>query len=68
MTLPPADFSHTVLGNTGLQVHRLGLSASYRPGKEAIYRAAEAGVNVFFGYGFYGQMISALRDLFGSRR
>ncbi|MGB5875113.1 MAG: aldo/keto reductase [Bacteroidota bacterium] len=68
MTLPPADFSHTVLGNTGLQVHRLGLSASYRPGKEAIYRAAEAGVNVFFGYGFDGQMISALRDLFGSRR
>jgi len=68
MTTPPGDFSHTVLGRTGLRVHRLGLSASYRPGKEAIYRAAEAGVNVFFSYGFDGQMISALRDLFGSRR
>jgi aryl-alcohol dehydrogenase-like predicted oxidoreductase len=68
MTPPFAQFSHTTLGNTGLQVHRLGVSASYRPGKETIYRAAEAGVNFFFSYGFDGQMISALRDIFGSRR
>jgi aryl-alcohol dehydrogenase-like predicted oxidoreductase len=68
MTNPAADFAHTTLGSTGLTVHRLGLSASYRPGKEAIYRAAEAGVNLFFSYGFDGQMISVLRDLFGSKR
>jgi len=68
MTPPTAHFSRATLGNTGLQVQRLGLSASYRPGKQAIYRAAEAGVNFFFSYGFDGQMISALRDLFGSRR
>ena len=62
------DFSHGVLGNTGLQVHRLGLSATYRPGKEAIYRAAEAGMNFFFSYGFDGQMVAVLRDLFGVKR
>lgn len=26
------SFSHTVLGNTGIKVHRLGLAATYRPG------------------------------------
>jgi aryl-alcohol dehydrogenase-like predicted oxidoreductase len=68
MAPSPPDFSHTTLGKTGLEVHRLGLSASYRPGKEAIHRAADAGVNFFFSYGFDRQMISVLRELFGSRR
>ena len=68
MSHPPADFAHTTLGKTGLQVFRLGLSASYRPGKEAIHRAADAGVNLFFSYGFDGQMVSGLRDLFRSGR
>lgn len=57
------SFTHTVLGRTGWPVHRLGLSASYRPGIGTIHRALDAGVNVFFCYGFDGQMIRALRDL-----
>ena len=45
---------HTVLGKTGITVSRLGLSASYRPGKQTIYKALNEGVNYFFGYGFDG--------------
>lgn len=33
------DFTHTKLGNTGIEVFRLGLSGTYRPGKEAIHKA-----------------------------
>ena len=62
------DFSHSTLGRTGIKVHRLGLSATYRPGKQTIYKAIDAGVNFFFCFGFDTQMTSALRDLFKSRR
>lgn len=55
------DFSYTTLGRTGLRVHRLGLSASYRPGPRAVEHAVERGVNYFFGYGFDGQMTRSLR-------
>ncbi len=59
----PETFSHTVLGNTGLRVHRLGLSASYYPGKRTIYRAVDVGLNFFFGFGIDWQMTSALKDV-----
>jgi len=36
------DFTHSVLGHTGLVVHRLGLSASYRPGKKTVHAALDA--------------------------
>jgi aryl-alcohol dehydrogenase-like predicted oxidoreductase len=49
-------------------VCRLGLSASYRPGRDAIYRAIDAGVNVFFMYGFDTQMAAVLRDVLRSER
>ena len=62
------DFLHTTLGNTGLEVFRLGLSASYWPGKKAVYTAFDAGVNLFFGYGFDGQMIKTMRDIFKFQR
>ena len=62
------DFTHSVLGRTGLKVFRLGLSATYRPGKEAIHYALDAGINYFFCYGFDGQMIGTLRSLFKTRR
>ena len=62
------DFSFATLGKTGRPVHRLGLSASYRPGKKAIYRALDEGVNVFFFYGFDTQMTSVLRDVLKGRR
>jgi len=62
------DFTHTMLGRTGIKVHRLGLSATYRPGKQTIYKAIDAGVNFFFCFSIDTQMIHVLRDVFKSRR
>lgn len=62
------DFSFATLGKTGRIVHRLGLSATYRPGKKAIYRALDEGVNVFFFFGFDTQMTSVLRDALKGHR
>lgn len=55
------DFFHTTYGST--VVSRLGLSASYRPGKADIHKAIDEGINFFFFYGFDGQMTSVLRDV-----
>lgn len=63
-----ADFTHSILGHTGLKVFRLGLSASYRPGKAAIRKAIDAGINYFFCYGFDTQMTGVLRDVGKSQR
>jgi aryl-alcohol dehydrogenase-like predicted oxidoreductase len=62
------NFTHTVLGSTGMRVHRLGLSATYRPGKRTIHRAIDEGVNFFFGFGVDTQLTSVLRDVFKSNR
>ncbi len=64
----PHNFLKTQLGDTRLKVHRLGLSASYWPGKKTIHRAIDKGINYFFGYGFDNQMISVLRDVFKKER
>jgi aryl-alcohol dehydrogenase-like predicted oxidoreductase len=63
-----SEFTHGVLGTTGLRVCRLGLSATYRPGEDTIRKAIESGVNYFFCYGFDSQMMSVLRDVFGNNR
>lgn len=57
------EFTRARLGRTSPEVCRLGLSASYRPGRETIHKALSAGVNYFFCYGFDTQMTSVLRDL-----
>jgi len=62
------DFAHATLGAGGPRVFRLGLSGTYRPGKAALHRALDAGVNYFFCYGFDGQTVGFLRDLSASRR
>jgi aryl-alcohol dehydrogenase-like predicted oxidoreductase len=62
------DFLHSTLGRTGWPVFRLGLSASYRPGPAAVHRAIDGGVNFFFAYGFDGQMMGTLRQVFRTRR
>ena len=62
------DFLHSTLGRTGRRVFRLGLSASYRPGRDAIVSAIDHGVNYFFAYGFDSQMLKTLRDVFKTRR
>ncbi len=58
------EFTHTVLGKTGLEVHRLGLAAPSWPGKQAIYRAIDQGLNFFFCFGIDKQMLAVLRDVF----
>ena len=62
------DFTHATLGQTGLQVHRLGLSATYRPGKATIHRALDAGLNYFFAFGIDTQMTHVLRDVMQTQR
>lgn len=62
------NFSRASFGSTGTEVCRLGLSATYRPGKKAIYKAIDEGINFFFCYGFDGQMVSTFRDIIKSGR
>ena len=62
------DFTHATLGQTGPKVFRLGLSGTYRPGKEAIHKAIDEGVNFFFCYNFDGQLIKTLREIGKTRR
>lgn len=62
------NFTETYLGRLKRKVFRLGLAASYRPGREVIHRAMDAGVQVFFAYGFDSQMIRALCEISPSRR
>ncbi len=52
----------------GKRVCRLGLSATYRPGREAVHAALDAGVNLFFCFGFDNQMTSVLRRELPRRR
>lgn len=58
-----SSFTHTTLGRTGLSVHRLGFSASYRPGRAAVHRALDAGMNLFFGFGIDTQLTHPMRDI-----
>jgi len=62
------SFTHTTLGKSGLRVHRLGLSATYRPGKKTIYKAVDEGINFFFFFGMDNQMIAVLRDVMRHNR
>lgn len=62
------DFQTRQLGQTGLTVRALGLSASYWPSVRAIHHAIDRGVNLFFLYGIDRQMVKALRSLSPSER
>ncbi|MBK9167398.1 MAG: aldo/keto reductase [Bryobacterales bacterium] len=62
------SFTQSTLGRGGPPVFRLGVSASYRPGEAAVRRAIERGVNVFFCFGFDGQMTRVLRGALGRDR
>jgi len=62
------DFTHATLGHTGLPVHRLGLAASYRPGKKVVFEAIDDGINYLFGFGLDTQMTSACREVAKHRR
>ncbi|MBN2365970.1 MAG: aldo/keto reductase [Calditrichaeota bacterium] len=62
------SFTHTTLGSTGIPVCRMGLSATYRPGKKAVYYAFDHGINYFFGFGIDTQMTRAMRDIVKTNR
>ncbi len=62
------DFLHARLGNSMPPVFRLGLSATYRPGRKTIYRAIDAGVNYLFCFGIDTQMTAVLRDVLRRER
>jgi aryl-alcohol dehydrogenase-like predicted oxidoreductase len=62
------DFLRGTLGSTGMSVHRVGLAASYRPGKKAIYKAIDEGINYLFYFGFDTQMSGVLRDVLKTNR
>ena len=62
------DFLHSTFGRSGIPLFRLGLSATYRPGRNVVHAALDAGVNFFFCYGFDGHMIKALRELSATQR
>lgn len=47
---------------------RLGLAATYRPGRQTIHKAIDEGVNYYFYFGIDTQMIAVLRDVLKSRR
>lgn len=59
----PSEFLQTRLGRSGPLVHRLGLSATYRPGRATVHRAIDEGLNYFFCFGFDQQMTAVLREL-----
>jgi aryl-alcohol dehydrogenase-like predicted oxidoreductase len=62
------NFTHTTLGRTGLQVCRLGLSATYRPGRDVVRQALDSGINFLFCYGFDTHVTKTVRELPPSER
>lgn len=64
----PDNFPCTEFGHMGWSVHRLGLSASYRPGKKTIHKAIDEGLNYFFCFGIDSHMIRVLRDTMKGKR
>jgi len=62
------DFLRAPLGKLGTSVCRLGLSATYRPGRVTIHKALDEGINYLFFFGIDGQMTSVIRDAIRQRR
>jgi len=62
------DFLQATLGKLTTPVFRLGLSATYRPGEQAIRQALDEGVNYLFFFGIDTQMKAVLRDAIGRER
>jgi aryl-alcohol dehydrogenase-like predicted oxidoreductase len=62
------DFLHTTLGRLGTPVCRLGVCATYRPGRAAIHKAIDEGLNYFFFVGIDTQMTGVLRETIRARR
>jgi aryl-alcohol dehydrogenase-like predicted oxidoreductase len=62
------NFLRVPLGKLGTPVCRIGLSASYRPGRETVFKALDEGLNYFLYFGFDNQMTSVLKETLAGRR
>ena len=62
------DFLRVPLGKIGTPVCRIGLSATYRPGRETVFKALDEGLNYFLYFGFDRHMTSVLRETVPARR
>jgi aryl-alcohol dehydrogenase-like predicted oxidoreductase len=62
------ETDYTILGSTSLRVSRLGLAATYRPGKHSVRRAIDEGINYFFYFGIDTQMVKTLREMMRNNR
>src|SRR5258708_1254061 len=62
------DFLRGPLGKIGSRVCRIGLSATYRPGRETVFKALDEGLNYFLFFGFDNHMTSVLRETVPARR
>jgi len=60
---PEQDFTYRTLPRIGKRACRLGLSATYRPGRDSVREAIDAGVNLFFAYGFDSQVLGTFREM-----
>ena len=49
------DFLRGPFGKIGSPVCRIGLSATYRPGRETVFKALDEGLNYFLFLGFDNQ-------------
>jgi len=56
------------LGKFGTTVCRIGLSATYRPGRRTVFKALDEGLNYFQFFGFDRHMTSVLRETVRARR
>jgi len=63
-----SEFRYVQFGREGPKVLRMGLSATYWPGKKTMHHALDHGVNLFFAYGFDLQMVRFLREVFRTDR
>src|ERR1017187_910711 len=62
------DFPRVPLGKIGTPVCRIGLSATYRPGRQTVFKALDEGLNYFLYFGFDHHMTSVLRETVPPRR
>lgn len=62
------DFLRASLPRLGTRACRIGLSATYRPGRETVRRALDEGLNYFQFFGFDTHMTSVLPAAIAGRR
>lgn len=62
------DFLHCPLGKLQTPVFRVGLSATYRPGRKVLHKALDEGLNYLFFFGIDTQMVGLVRETISKRR